>query len=100
MFITVLVLRNQHAIVRAFEQIGAMDAASALTPAELGLKPGLAWHQLVGQAVLRCPGEGRYYLHAPSWQRLRRQWRLTALLVGAVIVVILALLFWLRVKSV
>ena len=59
MFLTALVIRRQGAIVHRFERAGAIGSASARTAAELGLKPDMAWYQLVGSAVLRCPGEGR-----------------------------------------
>ncbi len=99
MFLTALVLRSQGAIVRSFERAGATGSASARTPAELCLKPDMAWHQLVGRAVLRCPGEGRYDLDRPSWLRLRKRRRITGLLMAAVIVLFIALWLWLRVKA-
>jgi hypothetical protein len=75
MVITVVMVHKQRALVRAFEQAAATTAATACTAEQLGLKPGMAWHQLVGRAVLRCPGEGRYFLDLANWQRLRRQRR-------------------------
>jgi hypothetical protein len=68
----------------------------ASRPEQLGLKPGLAWHHLVGQAVLRCPGEGRYFLDVQNWQRLCRRRRRIALMVVAGVLVLLGLLFVLR----
>jgi hypothetical protein len=100
MFFTAWVRRRQGAIVRTFEQAGAVGSTSARTPAELGLKPDMAWYQLIGRAVLRCPAEGRYYLDRLNWVRLRKRRRITGLIVAAVIVVILAFALWLRVKAV
>ena len=99
MFLTALVIRRQGAIVRCFERAGATGSASARTATELGLKPDMAWYQLVGSAVLRCPGEGRYSLDRPSWFRLRRRRRITGLWMAAVIVLLMALWLWLRVKA-
>jgi len=65
------------------------QAATARTAKQLGLKPGLAWHQLVGHAVLRCPGEARHFLDAANWQSLRQRRRrmaLTAMFAGALVV--------------
>jgi hypothetical protein len=99
MFLTALVMRKQRAIVRSFERAGAFGSASARTPVELGLKPDMAWYQLVGHAVLRCPGSGRYYLDLPSWLRLRKRRRITGLVMAAVIVLLMTLWLWLRVKA-
>jgi hypothetical protein len=96
MLLTAMMLRSQRAIVQRFEQAGVTSAGVARTAQELELKPGLAWHQLVGHVVLRCPGEGRYYLDLANWERLRRQRRRHAWAIGAAVVLLLALLFWLR----
>ena len=94
MVITAVMAYRQRAIVRAFEQAAATTVATAHTAEQLGLKPGLAWHQLVGQAVLRCPGEARYFLDLANWQRLRQRRRRHALAVvaGSLVVVALILL--------
>ena len=77
MIVTSALLLRQKKIVRAFERAAATTPATAYTPEQLGLKPGLAWHRLVGHAVLRCPGEGRYFVDLANWQRLRRlRWRI------------------------
>lgn len=99
MLLTALVMRRQGGIVRTFERAGAIGSASARTPAELGLKPDMAWYQLVGQAVLRCPGDGRYYLDRPRWLRLRKRRRITGQFMASVIVLLMLLWLWLRVKA-
>lgn len=79
--------------MRAFVQAAAITATTACTAEQLGVKPGMAWHQLVGQAVLRCPGEGRYFLDMANWQRLRqRRRRLALLAVIAGLLVVLAVI--------
>ena len=89
---TVMMIR-QRAIVRAFERAAATTAATACTAQQLGLKPGMAWYRLVSHAVLRCPGEGRYFLDVANWQRLRRHRRRIALAVVAGVLVLLGWLF-------
>ena len=79
-------VHKQRAIVRAFEEGAVTSAGTARTAGQMGLKPGLAWHHLVSHAVLRCPGEGRYFLDVANWQRLCRRRRQLA------VVVIVALL--------
>lgn len=96
MLLTMLMLRSQRSIVRTLEQAGAIDGVTARTPEQLGVRPGMAWYQLVGLAVLRCPGEGRYYLDRPNWLRLRQRRRKTALMVGLGLLIVLAGLAWLR----
>jgi hypothetical protein len=95
MVITAVMAHKQRAIVRTFEQAAATTAATARTAEQLGLKPGMAWHQLVGHAVLRCPGEARYFLDAANWQNLRRRRRrlaLVAVMAGALVVLAVILL--------
>lgn len=92
MLITAMVMHRQRAIVRAFERAAATTAATACTAEQLGLKPGMAWYQLVSRAVLRCPGEGRFFLDQANWQRLRRQRLRLALAIAAGLLLLLALL--------
>ena len=92
MVITAMMVRKQQAIVRAFEQAAATTAAMARTAEQLGLKPGMAWHQLVGHAVLRCPGDGRYFLDLANWQRLRQRRRRIALTIIAGLLVVLTVI--------
>jgi hypothetical protein len=97
MVITAGIVRRQHAIVRAFQQAAATTPATACSAKQLGLKPGLAWHHLVGHAVLRCPGEGRYFLDLPNWQRLRRKRRRIAAVMVTIVLLGGALAWWLAV---
>ena len=92
MVITAVMVLKQQAIVRMFEQAAATTAATACRAEQLGLKPGMAWHQLVGHAVLRCPGEGRYFLDLANWQRLRQRRRRIALTIIAGLLVVLAMI--------
>lgn len=92
MVITAVMLRKQRKLVRAFEEAGAISAAQARTAAQLGLQPGMAWHRLVSHAVLRCPGEGRYFLDIANWQRLRGRRRHLALAVVAALLGVLGLI--------
>jgi len=99
MVITAVMMLRQRALVRAFERAGATSAAQALSAEQLGLKPGMAWHRLVGHAVLRCPGEGRYFADLANWQRLRRRRRVIGLAVSAGLLVLLALVLLLKVRA-
>jgi len=92
MLISTVMMLRQRAIVRAFERAAATTAATACTAQQLELKPGMAWHQLVSHAVLRCPGEGRWFLDVANWQRLRRRRHRIALAVVAGVLVLLGLL--------
>jgi len=93
MVISAVMMIKQRAIVRTFERAAATTEATACTAERLGLKPGMAWYQLVNHAVLRCPGEGRYFLDVANWQRLRRRRHRMALAVIAGVLVLLGLLF-------
>ena len=93
MVISAVMMIKQRAIVRTFERAAATTEATACTAERLGLKPGMAWYQLVSHAVLRCPGEGRYFLDVANWQRLRRRRHRIALAAVAGVLVLLGLLF-------
>jgi hypothetical protein len=88
MMITSVLLLRQKKIVQAFERTAATTPAMACTPGQLGLRQGMAWHRLVTHAVLRCPGEGRYFLDVPNWQRLRllRRRIVVAVIIGLLLV--------------
>ncbi len=94
MIITSVIMHRQRVIVRAFEQAGATSPAVTRSAEQLGLKPRMAWQQLVAQGVLRCPGEGRYFLDVPNWQRLRRRRRFVALATTAGLLLVLLLVVW------
>ncbi len=98
MLITTVMMHRQRTIVRAFEQAAATSAATARTAEQLGLKTGMAWYQLVSRAVLRCPGEGRYFLDMANWQRLRQRRRRVMLALVGGLLVLLALLLALRLR--
>ena len=91
MIITSVIMHRQRAIVRAFEQAGATSPAVTRRAEQLGLKPCVAWQQLVANAVLRCPGEGRYFLDVPNWQRWRRRRRIIAWVTAAGVLLVLLL---------
>ncbi len=81
MVITSLTMHRQRSIVRAFERRAVTSMVAARSAEQTGLKQGMTWHHLVAHAVLRCPGEGRYFLDPGNWQRLRRRRRLLAFVV-------------------
>ena len=96
MVINAVMMVKQRGIVRTFERAAATSAATACQPERLGLKQGMAWYQLVQHAVLRCPGEGRYFLDIASWQRLRKRRQRVALGVMAILLGLLALMLFVR----
>ncbi|KQZ68176.1 hypothetical protein ASD55_16690 [Rhodanobacter sp. Root561] len=96
MVIIAVMMVKQRKIVRAFERAAATTPATACRPEQLGLKQGMAWYSLVQHAVLRCPGEGRYFLDMANWQRLRKRRQRVALAVMAILLGLLALMVLLR----
>ena len=96
MVINTVMMVKQRAIVRAFERAAATSVATACSPQQLGLTQGMAWQHLVQHTVLRCPGEGRYFLDTANWQRLRKRRQRVALGVLAIVVGLLALLLFVR----
>ncbi|MEW9622754.1 hypothetical protein [Rhodanobacter geophilus] len=84
-------MRRQRAIVRAFEQAGALAADRACSAEELGVRVDFAWQQLASLAVLRSPASGRWFLDRANWQRLCRR---RCVLAAAVVVGLLLMLLF------
>lgn len=62
-------------MMEAFERAGAISAATARTPDEVGVETSsLGWRRLTRHAVIReaAPGSGRYYLDREVWRAVRR----------------------------
>ncbi len=91
MLLTAMRVQRQRAIVRAFEQAGAVTADSARSAEQLGLTVGIAWQQLASLAVLRSPASGRWFLDRANWRQLCR--RRCALAAAAVALLAMAALF-------
>lgn len=90
MLLMAMLVHRQRAIVRAFEQAGAVTADSARSAGQLGLSVGAAWQQLASLAVLRSPASGRWFLDRANWQRLcRRRLALVATVVTGLLLVLL-----------
>lgn len=96
MLINAVMMVKQRAIARAFERAAATTPTTACRPEQLGLKQGMAWYQLLRHAVLRCPGDGRYFLDTANWQRLRKRRQRMALGLLAILLGLLALMVFLR----
>ena len=81
------VIAKEKRIVRAFRDAGATSADKAVSPADNGVHGRVAFKKLVGHAVLRESGDGRFYLDEQKWQdlrSLRRQLVLIILLLVAI----------------
>jgi hypothetical protein len=94
--LTAMMLRAQRAIVRRFEEAGATSIESARGAEELKLTPGIAWYQLVERGVVRCPGEGRYFVDLARWEQVSSQRRHHAWVMVVAVIALVLLLFWLR----
>ncbi|MBI1798338.1 MAG: hypothetical protein HYR73_01465 [Candidatus Eisenbacteria bacterium] len=90
-----VVILKERAIVAAFRDAGATSAATATTPAALGVHEGLAFRKLRRRAVLREAGQGLFYLDEQSWEALRRIRRQLAVAV-AILALVAAAAYLLR----
>lgn len=91
MLLSLIRMRQQRGIVRAFEQAGALAAERACRIEQLGLPVSMAWQQLASLGVLRSPAAGRWFLDQANWRRLCRRRALLA--VAAVVGVLLLWVF-------
>ena len=66
-----IVTAMEKRIVAAFREGGATSADKAVTPDSIGAHGRVAFKKLVGHAVLRESGSGRYYLDERKWESLR-----------------------------
>lgn len=85
-------------IVEAFERAGALSAAAARTPDEVGVDTwSLGWRRLTDRAVIRetAPGSGQYYLDFEVWRAVRR-----SRMRRAVIIIVILLAVWFYVATI
>jgi hypothetical protein len=91
------VAARRRRILRQFQEAGADQPERARTLAELGVQESHVSDRLMRSGVLATADGARYFLSAEGlarWKRRRNAYVLTAL--GAVAVVVLALLLFLR----
>ena len=69
--VAAIVMTVEKRIVAAFRQAGATSIDKAVTPAAIGVHGRVAFEKLVGHAVLRESGNGRFYLDEDRWENLR-----------------------------
>ena len=81
------VIAREKRIVRAFREAGATSAGKAVAPQDIGVHGRVAFKKLVGHAVLRESGNGRYYLDEQKWEYLRSLRRRLVLIVLLLIAV-------------
>jgi hypothetical protein len=82
----VAILGKERAVLRAFRQAGATDAASARTLDEIGLRPGLGLRRLRNRAVIRVARPEHYFLDEEVWDAVHRsRRRLTVMIFVAMV---------------
>ena len=90
--VTVILIKERQ-IVEAFMRAGATSATSAVHPGDIGVDlGGVGGRRLVGRAIIREAGEGRYYLDLLGWEALRRQRRRVLFVVLGLVVLFLLFL--------
>ena len=73
--VTIMLIKERQ-IVEAFLRAGATSESSAVHPGDIGVDLGrVGGRRLVGRAIIREAGEGRYYLDVDGWEALRRHRR-------------------------
>ena len=90
--VTIMLIKERQ-IVEAFMRAGATSASSAVAPGDIAVDLGsVGGRRLIGRAIIREAGEGRYYLDLPEWEALRRH-RRRVLFVILLLIALLALFF-------
>jgi poly(3-hydroxybutyrate) depolymerase len=84
-----IIIRKEKDLVAHFRAAGAISAATAKTPGDLGVHERVAWSRLASRAVVRQGTPGTYYLDEPSWEALRRTRRRMALVLLIVVLFVL-----------
>lgn len=88
-------MRRQREVIAAFVGVGAIDVEHAHTLTELGIADhghARAIRQLRDHAVVRPAGGDRYWVHAETWETLRRRRRriLAVVAIAAIVLLILS----------
>jgi len=77
--------RRQREIVAAFAGAGAINAAHARSPEELGVRDRLhAMRHLQDRGVLHLAAPGRYWVDLAAWEASRQQRRRMALVIALI----------------
>lgn len=88
------VIRKEKELVAIFRERRALSPASAMTLADLGVHPRLAWTILERHSVIREAQPGLYYLDEAAWAAsIRARRRRAAVLAPAIILIVLAIAF-------
>jgi hypothetical protein len=75
----------------AFRAAGAISPATAIRPAEKGLRESLIFHKLVREGILVAAGNGRFYLdESRDAAVMRTKRKIMAVLVFIVLVVLIS----------
>jgi hypothetical protein len=83
-----VIMRKQRDIVYVFQGARALTPETARDPNELGVEQDMIFRGLVGRAVLREAGKGRYYFDEPSWRALSSMRHRVAFIIGIIVVVL------------
>jgi hypothetical protein len=75
----------------AFRAAGAVSPATAMRPAEAGLRESVIFHKLVRQNILVAAGDGRYYLDERRAVVVQHKKRKIVMVLLAIILVLLAI---------
>lgn len=89
-----IIVRREREIVSIFRAAGATRADAARRPEELDVDQRVPFRLLVGHAVLRDVGDGRYYLDEPSWNAFgaMRRRLVAVLLISVLVLVVISML--------
>ncbi|MBL7905700.1 MAG: hypothetical protein JNL22_11825 [Bacteroidales bacterium] len=82
-------------IIRAFEDAGATNPESAISPEKSGIRTSLLFHRLVANKVLVSAGNNTYYLDRENLKiyNEKRRKRFPVVLLIVLILVVLGMLY-------
>ena len=73
--VTIMLIKERQ-LVEAFMRAGATSESSAVFPGDISVDlASIGGRALIGRAIIREAGEGRYYLDPAGWEALRRHRR-------------------------
>ena len=82
-------------ILRTFQQAGALNSFSAISPSEHGIMKGTIFNRMVRNGILIPIHDGRYYLNeAREKEVLKRRQDIIGIILMVIAIMVLIAFFW------
>ena len=90
-----VIILKQNKLMRRFAKAGATNSATAKVPEDIGCRQSWLFRRMVARGVFIPVGDGRFYMDVQAAEEFKRRRRARLLWTLAVVVVAVAMAFFL-----